>query len=312
MKKISIVIPLFNEQESLRELYIEIRQHVLKYDYEIIFIDDGSTDDSWKILIDLCDKDEKIKIVKFYNNYGKSEALSEGFSIADGDYVITMDADLQDNPQEIKSLINKIDQGWDLVSGWKKDRKDPINKTFPSKIFNFVTGFFTGLKLHDYNCGLKGYRKKVVKSLNLYGGLHRYIPAIAYKSGYKITEIEVNHRSRKYGETKYGRKRFFHGFFDLITVLFLGKYINQPLHFFGLLGIIGATIGSAIEIYVLYLKYILGEPFQLHFALLILGVLFIVIGIQFFSIGLIGDMIVRSNPKKKHRVDIIYQKDPKQ
>ena len=312
MKKISIVIPLFNEQESLRELYIEIRQHVLKYDYEIIFIDDGSTDDSWKILIDLCDKDEKIKIVKFYNNYGKSEALSEGFSIADGDYVITMDADLQDNPQEIKSLINKIDQGWDLVSGWKKDRKDPINKTFPSKIFNFVTGFFTGLKLHDYNCGLKGYRKKVVKSLNLYGGLHRYIPAIAYKSGYKITEIEVNHRSRKYGETKYGRKRFFHGFFDLITVLFLGKYINQPLHFFGLLGVIGATIGSAIEIYVLYLKYILGEPFQLHFALLILGVLFIVIGIQFFSIGLIGDMIVRSNPKKKHRVDIIYQKDPKQ
>ena len=312
MKKISIVIPLFNEQESLRELYIEIRQHVLKYDYEIIFIDDGSTDDSWKILIDLCDKDEKIKIVKFYNNYGKSEALSEGFSIADGDYVITMDADLQDNPQEIKSLINKIDQGWDLVSGWKKDRKDPINKTFPSKIFNFVTGFFTGLKLHDYNCGLKGYRKKVVKSLNLYGGLHRYIPAIAYKSGYKITEIEVNHRSRKYGETKYGRKRFFHGFFDLITVLFLGKYTNQPLHFFGLLGIIGATIGSAIEIYVLYLKYILGEPFQLHFALLILGVLFIVIGIQFFSIGLIGDMIVRSNPKKKHRVDIIYQKDPKQ
>jgi len=312
MKKISIVIPLFNEQESLRELYTEIRQHVLKYDYEIIFIDDGSTDDSWKILIDLCDKDEKIKIVKFYNNYGKSEALSEGFSIADGDYVITMDADLQDNPQEIKSLINKIDQGWDLVSGWKKDRKDPINKTLPSKIFNFVTGFFTGLKLHDYNCGLKGYRKKVVKSLNLYGGLHRYIPAIAYKSGYKITEIEVNHRSRKYGTTKYGRKRFFHGFFDLITVLFLGKYTNQPLHFFGLLGIIGATIGSAIEVYVLYLKYILGEPFQLHFALLILGVLFIVIGIQFFSIGLIGDMIVRSNPKKKHRVDIIYQKDPKQ
>jgi glycosyltransferase involved in cell wall biosynthesis len=311
MKKISIVIPLFNEEESLNELYSEIKNNISDYDYEIIFIDDGSTDNSWKILMNLCEQDERMKIVKFYNNYGKAEALSEGFSISKGDYVITMDADLQDNPKEIKPIIEKIDQGWDLVSGWKKDRKDPINKTLPSKFFNFVIGFFTGLKIHDYNCGLKGYRKKVIKSLNLYGGLHRYIPAIALQNGYKITEIEVNHRSRKYGKTKYDRKRFFHGFFDLITVLFLGKYTYQPLHFFGLLGIIGAAIGSVIEVYVLYLKYILGEPFQLHFALLMLGVLFIVIGIQFFSIGLIGDMIVRSNPKKRDRVDIIHQEDSK-
>ena len=309
MKKISVIIPLFNEEESLNELFLEIKNNVLDYDYEVIFIDDGSTDNSWDILLDLCNKDERIKIVKFYCNFGKAEALSEGFSLAKGDYIITMDADLQDNPNEIKAIIDKIDEGWDLVSGWKKKRKDPINKTLPSKLFNFVTGFFTGLKLHDYNCGLKGYRKKVIKSLDLYGGLHRYIPAIALQNGCKITEIEVNHRSRKYGNTKYGGKRFFHGFFDLITVLFLGKYTNQPLHFFGIIGVVGTTIGSFIEIYVLYLKYFLGEPFQLHLALLILGVLFLVIGIQFFSIGLIGDMIVKSNPRKRDRIEIIHQKD---
>lgn len=309
MKKISIVIPLFNEEESLKELYSEIKNIVAEFDYEIIFIDDGSTDNSWNILMNLSSLDNKIKIIKFHNNFGKAEALSEGFSLANGDYVITMDADLQDNPKEIKSIIDKIDEGWDLVSGWKKNRKDPINKTLPSKLFNFVTGFFTGLKIHDYNCGLKGYRKKVVKSLNLYGGLHRYIPAIVLQKGYKITEIEVNHRPRKYGSTKYGGKRFFHGFFDLITVLFLGRYTTQPLHFFGFIGILGSTFGIIIELYVLYLKYFLGEPFQLHFALLMLGILFIVLGIQFFSIGLIGDIIVKSSPRKTDRVDVIYQKD---
>ena len=309
MKKISIIIPLFNEESSLNELYAEIKNNVSEYDYEIIFIDDGSTDNSLNILMELSKIDQRLKIIKFHNNYGKAEALSEGFSVSKGDYIITMDADLQDNPKEIKPIIEKIDEGWDLVSGWKKNRKDPINKTLPSRFFNFVTGFLTGLKLHDYNCGLKGYRKRVVKSLNIYGGLHRYIPAIVFQNGFKITEIEVNHRSRKYGNTKYGGKRFFDGFFDLITVLFLGKYTTQPLHFFGFIGIIGTVIGIIIEIYVLYLKYFLGEPFQLHFALLMLGILFIVIGIQFFSIGLIGDMIVRSSPSKRDRVDTIYQKD---
>ena len=309
MKKISIVVPLFNEQDSLKELYSELKTNISNYEYEIIFIDDGSSDNSWSILKDICKHDEKIKVIKFHNNYGKSDALSEGFSKAKGDYIITIDADLQDDPKEIKSIIKKIDEGWDLVSGWKRNRKDPLNKTLPSKLFNFITGWFTGLKIHDYNCGLKGYKKSVVKSLNLYGGLHRYIPAIAIQNGYKVTEIEVHHRPRKYGETKYGSKRYFDGFFDLITVLFLGKYTYQPLHFFGFIGILGTTLGFFIELYVLYLKYFLGEPFQLHFALLMLGILFIVIGIQFFSIGLIGDMIVRSSPQKRDRVDIVYQKD---
>ena len=311
MKKISIIIPLYNEGDSLNELYSEIKKNVIKYNYELIFIDDGSNDNSWNILKKISNTDENIKIIKFHNNYGKSEALSEGFLISQGDYIITMDADLQDDPNEITSLIQKIDEGWDLVSGWKKDRKDSWNKILPSKIFNFITGFFIGLKIHDYNCGLKAYRKKVVKSLNLYGGLHRYIPAIASQNGFKITEIEVNHRIRKYGDTKYGGKRFFHGFFDLITVLFLGKYTNQPLHLFGVFGLVGTFIGIIIELYVLYLKYFLGEPFQIHFALLILGVLFIVLGIQFFSIGLLGEMIVKSNPKKSNRVDIIQQKNNK-
>ena len=186
MKKISIIIPLFNEESSLNELYAEIKNNVSEYDYEIIFIDDGSTDNSLNILMELSKIDQRLKIIKFHNNYGKAEALSEGFSVSKGDYIITMDADLQDNPKEIKPIIEKIDEGWDLVSGWKKNRKDPINKTLPSRFFNFVTGFLTGLKLHDYNCGLKGYRKRVVKSLNIYGGLHRYIPAIVFQNGFKI------------------------------------------------------------------------------------------------------------------------------
>ncbi len=300
--KISFVIPVYNEKDSLVELYEEIISSIGSKKYEIIFIDDGSTDGSVEILRNLTMKDNNLVLIQFYRNYGKSAALSEGFKRADGDCIVTMDADLQDNPSELDNLLLKLNEGYDVVSGWKKDRKDPLSKRIPSKFFNLVTRMFTGVKIHDFNCGLKIYRKSVIKTLDIYGGRHRYIPALAGQKKFKVSEIVVNHRPRKHGETKYGGRRFFHGFFDLISVLFLSKYIQSPLYFFGQLGLFAFTAGFIIEGYVLYLKYIEGEPFAKHFALLILGVLLIVIGIQFFSIGLIGEMIANSNQDKEARI----------
>ena len=300
--KISFVIPVYNEKDSLVELYEEIISSIGSKKYEIIFIDDGSTDGSVEILRNLTMKDNNLVLIQFYRNYGKSAALSEGFKRADGDCIVTMDADLQDNPAELDNLLLKLNEGYDVVSGWKKDRKDPLSKRIPSKFFNLVTRMFTGVKIHDFNCGLKIYRKSVIKTLDIYGGRHRYIPALAGQKKFKVSEIIVIHRPRKHGETKYGGRRFFHGFFDLISVLFLSKYIQSPLYFFGQLGLFAFTAGFIIEGYVLYLKYIEGEPFAKHFALLILGVLLIVIGIQFFSIGLIGEMIANSNQDKEARI----------
>ena len=300
--KISFVIPVYNEKDSLVELYEEIISSIGSKKYEIIFIDDGSTDGSVEILRNLTMKDNNLVLIQFYRNYGKSAALSEGFKRADGDCIVTMDADLQDNPSELDNLLLKLNEGYDVVSGWKKNRKDPLSKRIPSKFFNLVTRIFTGVKIHDFNCGLKIYRKSVIKTLDIYGGRHRYIPALAGQKKFKVSEIVVNHRPRKHGETKYGGRRFFHGFFDLISVLFLSKYIQSPLYFFGQLGLFAFTAGSIIEGYVLYLKYFEGEPFAKHFALLILGVLLIVIGIQFFSIGLIGEMIANSNQDKEARI----------
>ena len=305
--KISIVIPVFNEKDSINQLYNEIINSLNIRDYEIIFIDDGSTDGSSEIVQELIQNNEKVNLIQFYRNYGKSAALSEGFKHSEGDYVVTMDADLQDDPTEIENLINKLEQGFDVVSGWKKNRKDPLSKRLPSKLFNFITRIFTSVKIHDFNCGLKIYKKSVIKTLDIYGGRHRYIPALAGQKKFKVSEIIVNHRSRKYGVTKYGGRRFFHGFFDLISVLFLSRYIQSPLYFFGQLGLFAFLFGFGIEGYVLYLKYMLGEPFAKHFALLMLGVLLIVIGIQFFSIGLIGEMIANSNQDKESRIKKIYK-----
>ncbi|MEC9436869.1 MAG: glycosyltransferase family 2 protein [Candidatus Neomarinimicrobiota bacterium] len=305
--KISIVIPVFNEKDSINQLYNEIINSLNIRDYEIIFIDDGSTDGSSEIVQELIQNNEKVNLIQFYRNYGKSAALSEGFKHSEGDYVVTMDADLQDDPTEIENLINKLEEGFDVVSGWKKNRKDPLSKRLPSKLFNFITRIFTSVKIHDFNCGLKIYKKSVIKTLDIYGGRHRYIPALAGQKKFKVSEIIVNHRSRKHGVTKYGGRRFFHGFFDLISVLFLSRYIQSPLYFFGQLGLFAFLFGFGIEGYVLYLKYMLGEPFAKHFALLMLGVLLIVIGIQFFSIGLIGEMIANSNQDKESRIKKIYK-----
>tara|TARA_B100000676_G_scaffold248371_1_gene252053 strand:+ start:872 stop:1795 length:924 start_codon:yes stop_codon:yes gene_type:complete len=300
---ISIVIPVFNERDSLPDLVEELDHNLNEYKtWEVIFIDDGSSDGSTEWLSKLCIESKNFKMIQFYRNYGKSAALREGFKAAAGEYIITMDADLQDDPAEIKNLIIKLEEGWDLVSGWKKTRLDPLNKRLPSKLFNMVTRFMTGVKIHDFNCGLKGYRNSVVKSIDVYGGRHRYIPALAGQRKFKVTEIVVNHRSRKFGITKYGGSRLFHGFFDLITILFLNRYNQQPLHLFGSFGIGFLSIGFFVECCVLYYKYWLGHPFSKHMALLTFGVMLIVIGIQFFSIGLLGELMARSSQDNENRI----------
>jgi glycosyltransferase involved in cell wall biosynthesis len=307
---VSVVIPVLNEKESLPELVRELEHSLSTYSaWEVIFIDDGSSDGSTEWIADLCTKNSNFKLLQFYRNYGKAAALSEGFKVATGEYIITMDADLQDDPAEIPNLISKLSDGWDLVSGWKKTRHDPLNKTLPSKVFNFVTRLMTGVKIHDFNCGLKGYKQAVVKSIEVYGGRHRYIPALAGQQKFKITEIVVNHRARQFGETKYGGSRMFHGFFDLITILFLNRYTQQPLHLFGMFGIGFLKVGFIVECFVLYFKYALGEPFSKHMALLMFGIMFIIIGIQFFSIGLLGELMTRSTQGQENRIRRFISRD---
>tara|TARA_B000000532_G_scaffold240546_1_gene231593 strand:+ start:232 stop:1152 length:921 start_codon:yes stop_codon:yes gene_type:complete len=300
---LSIVIPVFNEKESLPDLIKQLEKILTNFPlYEVIFIDDGSSDGSNEYLQEQSIKNKSFKVVEFYRNFGKAAALSEGFKIAKGDYIITMDADLQDDPAEIPNLIDKLNDGWDLVSGWKKVRNDPLSKTLPSKIFNLVTRILTGVKIHDFNCGLKGYKKVVIKSLDIYGGRHRYIPALAGQKKFKITEIIVNHRSRKYGTTKYGGSRIFHGFFDLITILFLDRYDQQPLHLFGSFGLFFLSFGLIAEVIVLYFKYKIGDPFSMHIALLLFGIMLIVIGIQFFSIGLLAELLAGNHNNRENRI----------
>ncbi len=307
---LSILIPVFNEEGSLKELFKQISDSVKGIKtWEVIFIDDGSTDDSISILNELSESNSHIKIVQFFKNFGKSDALSEGFKTASGDIVITMDADLQDDPSEISNLISKISEGWDVVSGWKKKRHDPISKRWPSKVFNKITRLLTGVHIHDFNCGLKAYRLKVVKAIELYGGLHRYIPAIASQKGFSVTEIEVNHRPREHGETKYGGARYFHGFFDLLTVIFLGKYFSRPLHFFGFLGLIFSLVGMGINLY-LTVGWFSGIPIG-NRPIFFLGILLLIVGIQFFSIGLLGELMIRYSHKNEKRVEKVISNNLK-
>lgn len=300
---ISVIIPVFNEIGSLPELMDQLRKvlHIYKK-WEILFVDDGSTDGSTEFLNDLSRKDENVTLIQFHRNYGKSAALAEGFKRAKGEYLITMDADLQDDPAEIPNLMKKLEEGFDLVSGWKKDRKDPISKRFPSKIFNYVTRIMTGVKIHDFNCGLKIYRKAVIKTLDLYGGRHRYIPALAGHYKFRISEIQVNHRSRIHGVTKYGGSRLFHGFFDLISIIFMNRYTQQPLHLFGFFGLFCGLASLTVELYVIGKKIFFGHSFYEHLALMLFGAMFFILGLWFFSIGLIAEMITRGAQEKESRV----------
>ena len=300
---ISVIIPAFNEIGSLPELMDQLRKalHIYKK-WEILFVDDGSTDGSTEFLNDLSRKDENVTLIQFHRNYGKSAALAEGFKRAKGEYLITMDADLQDDPAEIPNLMKKLEEGFDLVSGWKKERKDPISKRFPSKIFNYVTRIMTGVKIHDFNCGLKIYRKAVTKTLDLYGGRHRYIPALAGHNKFRISEIQVNHRPRMHGVTKYGGSRLFHGFFDLISIIFMNRYTQQPLHLFGFFGLFCGLASLTVELYVIGRKIFSGHSFYEHLALMLFGAMLFILGLWFFSIGLIAEMITRGAQEKESRV----------
>ena len=306
-KSISVIIPTYNEQGSLAEL-VESLKDVLKSqkEWEVLFVDDGSTDDSIQLLTEIANNESNFKLIQFHRNYGKSAALAEGFKLAEGEYVITMDADLQDDPHEIPNLISKLEEGYDLVTGWKKDRKDPWTKRFPSKIANFVTGLITGVKVHDMNCGLKIYRRAVVKSIDIYGGRHRYIPALAGQKQFRIAEIPVKHHERQYGVTKYGGSRLFHGFFDLITILFLNRYTQKPLHLFGLFGLSCIALSFLSELYVVFLKIFFDHPFQKHFAMMLFGAMLFVLGLWFFSIGLIGEMVAQTTQDREERIKKIF------
>jgi glycosyltransferase involved in cell wall biosynthesis len=295
----SVVIPLYNEEQSLEELHRRLTDTLatLSDRFEIIFVDDGSIDNSFAVIKNLHQRDSRVKAVRFRKNFGKSTALSAGFKKARGKIIVTLDADLQDLPEEIPSLLNKLEQGYDLVSGWKKKRKDSLIRKIASWLFNRVTSFFTGVKLHDFNCGLKCYRRELVDELALYGELHRYIPAIANWKGFRVGEVKVGHHPRMHGVSKFGSERYLRGLFDLLTVIMLTKYPEKPLHFFGLLGTILSLSGLAINLYMAVLrisgKWISNRP------LLLLGILLLILGVQFIFFGLMGELIVFSSQKEK-------------
>jgi glycosyltransferase involved in cell wall biosynthesis len=303
---ISVVIPLFNEDESLPELTAEIKavMEANGYDYEIIMVDDGSTDRSWAVLNELRAQNPRIKGIRFQRNYGKSAALQVGFQKAQGDVVFTMDADLQDRPQHIPEFYKMIkEEGYDLVSGWKQKRKDPITKTIPTKLYNAVNRIVNGVTLHDMNCGFKAYRRQVVKSIEVYGEMHRYIPVIAKAAGFrKIGELKVEHIARKYGVTKFGLNRFLNGFLDLLTITFISKYMKRPMHFFGFWGVIFGAIGGFLLFGMYFLKLLgmtglTSEYFiSTHIPALFFAMITFLFGGLLLFTGLMAELIGRNSP----------------
>lgn len=294
---ISVVIPMLDEEESLPELIAQLEPVLEKTAngrYEVLFIDDGSNDSSFEIVRQHNRKNGRVRGIRFRRNYGKSAALSVGFEAVRNDYVITMDADLQDDPAEIPNLVAKLNEGYDLVSGWKKKRNDPLEKRLPSKFFNFVTSTVSGVKLHDFNCGLKAYRRDVVKTVRVYGEMHRYIPALAHWEGFRITELPVQHRARKYGNSKFGFSRYMKGFLDLLTVVFTTRFIKRPLHLFGTVGAIFALAGLIIDLYLSFEWAYHNMPLS-NRPLTLFGVALIIVGVQLISMGLIGEMIVKNS-----------------
>lgn len=292
---ISVVIPLLNEEESLRTLYHEIQTSLddVAQPWEILFVDDGSMDGSIAIIEELHAADPRVRAIQFRRNFGKSAALSAGFTAAQGDVVFTMDADLQDDPVEIPRFLAKLDEGYDLVSGWKYPRLDPRTKTWPSRLFNWATGQLSGIRLHDFNCGFKAYRREVTQEVDLYGELHRYVPVLAHWRGFRVTEIKVHHRPRRYGRSKFGAARFLRGFFDLLTVTFLTQYTTRPLHLFGWVGLAALGAGGLINLYLTVLWF-QGESIGTR-PLLTLGVLLMTTGAQFLSLGLLAEMLAKAS-----------------
>jgi len=299
---ISVVVPLFNEVESLKELESWVKRVMIGNDfsYEIIFIDDGSRDNSWKIIEEISKDNSGVKAIKFRRNYGKSAALFVGFEAAEGDVIVTMDADLQDSPDEIPHLFKMIkNEGFDIVSGWKKKRYDPLSKRIPSKFFNLITRKISGIKLHDFNCGLKAYKSDVIKSIEVYGEMHRYIPVIAKWAGFnKIGELIVHHQERKYGTSKFGSGRLIKGFLDLLSISFVSKFGRRPMHLFGTLGVFLFIIGFGIAGYLAYSKIFLATYKMTERPLFYLGLLSMILGTQVFMTGFIAELISRNSSER--------------
>lgn len=304
---LSVIIPVFNEEESVLHFYKELVKLLPSWskDAEIIFIDDGSADNSLNIIKDLEKKDRRIRIFSFRRNHGKAEALTFGFQKAEGDLILTLDADLQDKPSEVKKLLNKQKEGYDLVSGWRKDRKDSFAKIIFSKVFNLLASFFWGIRLHDYNCGLKLYTKDAAKSVNLYGGMHRFIPLLVAEAGFSVTEVPVVHDERKYGKSKYNAIKVLTQMPDMMTMLFLSKFGKRPLHFFGFMGAILFGLGVLIGIYLSILHF-MGQSIGTR-PLLLLGLLLMILGIQIAFTGLIADLILNISSKNEKTSSILLK-----
>lgn len=288
---ISVVIPVYNEAESLVALHEQLGQSLAGVggEYEIIFVDDGSRDGSFEVLEGLHQADGRVKVIQFRRNFGKSAALAAGFAEAQGEIIFTLDADLQDDPVEIPRFLEKLEQGYDLVTGWKFPRLDPLSKTLPSKLANFTIRTTSGIQIHDFNCGFKAMRREVAEEITLYGEMHRYIPVLAHQRGFRVGEIKVKHHPRRFGQSKYGIERLLRGLFDFMTVSFLTRFTRRPLHFFGWLGIISFSVGFLIDLYLVIVKLmgnLIGDR-----PLLMLGTLLIIIGVQFVSFGLLAEMI---------------------
>ena len=307
---ISVVVPLYNEAESLPELESWIRRVMQEnnFSYEVIFVDDGSTDSSWEVIEQLAGANSAVRGIRFRRNYGKSPALNTGFARAKGDVVITMDADLQDSPDEIPELYRMITkEKYDLVSGWKQKRYDPLSKTIPTKLFNATARKVSGIgNLHDFNCGFKAYRREVADSIDVYGELHRYIPVLAYRKGFRIAEIVVEHHAREFGKSKYGFERYLRGLFDSMTVAFLGKFYDRPMYFFGKIGLFLCMLGGLICLYLTVL-WCMGQGIGDR-PLLMLGVLLLILGVQMFSTGFVGDMLVDATYRSRYNESHIKEK----
>lgn len=301
---VSVIVPLYNEDESIPELCSWIKRVCDSSNllYEIVLVDDGSTDRSWEVVEQIQQGDPNVKGIKFQRNYGKSAALNEGFKVCLGDVVITMDADLQDSPDEIPGLVQMVREGgWDIVSGWKKKRHDPLEKRLPSKFFNWVTAKISKIPLHDFNCGLKAYRNKVVKSIEVYGEMHRYIPLIARWSGFrKVGEKVVEHRARKYGKSKFGFERYINGFLDLSTIMFLGKFGKRPMQFFGFWGTLSFMAGFFIFLYLTISKFFFDQTGLTQRPLFFFAIMIMIIGAQLFVTGFISELVARNAPGRNH------------
>ena len=296
---LSVVVPLYNEERSVALLFDELESSLepLGQPWEAIFVDDGSTDGTFAALTRLHAAHANLRVVRLRRNFGKAAALSAGFEQARGDVVVTLDGDGQDDPAEIPRMLAKLDEGFDLVSGWKARRRDPLSRRVLSRVFNAVTSWVSGIQLHDMNCGLKAYRAEVVRGLNLYGELHRFVPVLAHAEGYRVAEVAVNHRPRAHGRSHYGVERYLRGFLDLLTVSFMGRYRHRPLHLFGGLGLVLGLAGLAILVYMTALKF-MGEAIG-HRPLLTLGVLLVVVGLQFFSLGLISELLTSHHMERR-------------